>query len=150
MRLQILVVIVFFALSGNVFAQSTTDSCNMQVLPTIIFKNTAFLSKKAKLQLDSVVMITKQYPNCNIRVKGFGTLGVKSQQKSWDQVDTIIRYLEKRGISSKKLIFNYGEPGATNMVKFFGTTEKRPLYIGCQRSSLYKSSLIIRDTSFLK
>ncbi len=73
MRLRFPIAVVLFTLTGNVFAQSPTDSCNMPGLPVIHFKKTVFLSKKAKLQLDSVVRIAKQYPNCKIKAGQLGS-----------------------------------------------------------------------------
>jgi hypothetical protein len=135
MLLKILTAIVLFALTGNVFAQSPTVSCNIPALPTILFKNTVFLSKKAKLQLDSVVKIAEQYPDCNLRVRGYGLENREGQLRSWDEVNSVFEYLEKKGIPKSKLIFEYSEPGVSNTVKIFGTMDKPPFsIIGCQRS----------------
>ena len=99
MNQKIILLVVLFALTGNVFAQSLTDSCNMPALRTILFKNTVFLSKKAKLQLDSVVKIAKRYPTCKLKVTSFGWSTNKEQQDSWDMVYSAIHYLWKRGIN---------------------------------------------------
>ncbi len=48
---------------------------------SIVFNKTVFLSKKAKLQLDSVVKIAEQYPNCNISVKGFWNIKCEKPTK---------------------------------------------------------------------
>ena len=99
MRLQLFVAIILFALTGNVFAQSLTDSCNMPGLPVIHFNKTVFLSKKAKLQLDSVVKIVEQYRFCKIKVMGYGPATEEDQQYSWDRVASVIIYLKKKGIN---------------------------------------------------
>lgn len=125
MRLQILVVIVFFALSGNVFAQSKEDTITCDIIcpqfAVIDFTNTIFLSKKAKLQLDSAMKIAKQWPMCRIMVIGYGTSSVESQQHSWDKVASVILYLKKKGIQKARLIFDHGEEGNPNTVCIWGT-----------------------------
>ncbi len=127
MRLQLIVVIVLFAFPGNVFAQSEDPSICEIICPqfaVIDFTNTIFLSKKAKLQLDSAMKIAKQWPMCNkIKVVANGTSSEQSQQQSWDRVAAVIMYLRKRGIEKQRLIFDYGEEGNPNIVNIQGVKQ---------------------------
>ncbi len=120
----ILLTIVFFALTGNVFAQSEDPSICEIICPqfaVIDFTKTITLGKKAKLQLDSTMKIAKQWPMCNkIRVVANGTSSEQSQQQSWDRVAAVIMYLRKRGIEKQRLIFVYGEEGNPNIVNIQG------------------------------
>lgn len=126
MNQKLILLIVFFALTGNVFAQTYDSGCirdyGCLTLPVIEFKNTVFLSKKAKLQLDSVVKNAKQYPTCRIWVIGYGTSSEESQQHSWDKVASVIIYLKKKGMPKERLMFYHGEEGKTDTVNLVGTT----------------------------
>ena len=121
MRLRILIAIVLFTLKGNVIAQSPTDSCKMPGLPLIHFNKTVFLSKKAKLQLDSVVKIAEQYPFCKIKVTGHAPATYQGQQDSWDQVYSIVTYLLKRRFNKDRLIFEYGTWGDPSNIEIIGS-----------------------------
>ena len=125
LRLRILIALFFFALTGNVFAQSDDIGCEFwysrcPTLPIIEFKNTVFLSKIAKLRLDSAVKISKQYAMCKIMMSGNGTFSQKSQQYSWDRAVSVIIYLKKKGVKKERLILMYGEDGNPELVILVG------------------------------
>ena len=82
-------------------------------LPSVAFKpNSAVLSSDAKAVLATVAARMRNIPECNVVVVGYCTSNKREQQLSWDHVNAVISYLvEKEGISSSRLIFNYGQDG---------------------------------------
>ena len=129
MKLNIItpLVIFLFALSGNVFAQTTKDSCNMPPLPVIFFKKTVFLNAANMRKLDTVVKIAKRHPFCKLKVTGFGSSSYKAQAASWDRVYSVVRHLAKRGFNNDRIIFEYGIQGSNpNSVDLMGSTEDGP------------------------
>ncbi len=102
--------------------------CKITDLPSIQFKGgTVKLSKDAMDILKRVADQLKGQPACKVKVSGHGPATKPAQQLSWDRVDAVIRYLvERQGISSNRIIFEYGTNGDANTVDLMGTTEDGP------------------------
>ena len=90
-----------------------TCSEKLGFLPSVAFKpNTSVLSTDAKAVLASVAARIRNNPECKVVVIGYCASTKREQQLSWDHVNAVISYLvEKEGISSDRLIFNYGQDG---------------------------------------
>lgn len=104
--------------------------CGIGELPSIQFKSGSnALSADAKKMLNSVADRIKSMPQCNVKVVGYvgAEANKAAQQRSWDRVNAVIKYLvENQGISESRLIFSYGESGDANTVDLQGTTESGP------------------------
>ena len=127
MKSKLLIQFIFFviAIPSNCTAQSF--DCNLMSLPSITFRgNATNLNSQAKAILLSAATIIKQNPQCRISVQAPSEASKAGQQRSWDRVNAVIRYLvEQTGISEERLIFQYGESeGDFNMVDLMGTTEQ--------------------------
>ena len=113
---------------GGTVDQSPTPQL---VLPSIQFKNATpvkpIISKDQMLVLDKVAATIKANPEGFIKVSGYGSTTKMEQQSSWEQVNAVIRYLvDKKGISPKRFIFNYGNEGVPGTVDLTFTTEDGP------------------------
>lgn len=99
-------------------------------LPSIVFKSgAAKLSRDNMKLLDAVAEQLKNNPNAKIKVLGHPEANKTSQQKAYDRVESIIKYLvEKQGISENRFIFAYdaGGSGDGNTIDLQGTTEEGP------------------------
>ncbi len=99
-------------------------------LPSIQFKSgDAKLSRDNQKLLDAVAEQLKNNPNAKIKVLGHPEANKTSQQKAYDRVESIIKYLvEKKGISENRFIFAYdaGGSGDANTIDLQGTTEDGP------------------------
>lgn len=130
MRLLLLIAIVFFALTGNVSAQSNTNSCAMPPLPVIVFNKSVFLNAKSMQMLDTVLKIAKRNPTCKLKVMGYGASSYKEQSASWDRVYSVVKYLTKKGYKKDHIIFEYGMQGSDpNTVDLMGSTEDGPAMV---------------------
>jgi len=112
-------------LLGNIMGKSELGD-----LPSIVFKNggTA-LDNDAKKLLEEVAADLKNHPNAKIKVLGHPEANKASQQKAYDRVESIIKYLvDKKGISENRFIFAYdaGGTGDGNTIDLQGTTEEGP------------------------
>ena len=119
-----------------------TKTCELGSLPSVQFKSGSLtLSSTAKAVLNNVAQQLNANPNCNIRVNGYYQASSKrSQQLSWDRVNTVIKYLsEQQGISESRLIWNLSAGGDPNTVDFMGTTETGPNTIPAPFPNLQKS-----------
>ena len=119
-----------------------TKTCELGSLPSVQFKSSSLtLSSTAKAVLNNVAQQLNANPNCNIRVNGYYQASSKrSQQLSWDRVNTVIKYLsEQQGISESRLIWNLSAGGDPNTVDFMGTTETGPNTIPAPFPNLQKS-----------
>ena len=78
---------------------------------------------------------------CNVTVNDYYKASDKrSQQLSWDRVNTVIKYLvEQQGISESRLIFNLNAGGDPNTVDMMGTTEQGPNSVPAPFPNLQKS-----------
>ncbi len=103
-------------------------SCAINSLPSVTFsRGTASLSSSAQSILNGVAQQLNANPGCNVRVIGYGASDKRSQQLSWDHVNSVIKYLsEKQGISESRLIFSYGMDGDANSVDLQPTAESGP------------------------
>jgi OOP family OmpA-OmpF porin len=120
----------------------TTKTCELGSLPSVQFKSGSLtISSTAKAVLNNVAQQLNANPNCNIRVNGYYQASSKrSQQLSWDRVNTVIKYLsEQQGISENRLIWNLSAGGDPNTVDFMGTTETGPNTIPAPFPNLQKS-----------
>ena len=108
--------------------KAPVSECTITDLPSIQFKGGSVkLSKEAMSILSVVAGKLKAQPSCKVKVSGHGPATKPAQQLSWDRVDAVIRYLvEKQGISSNRVIFEYGTAGDPNTVDLMGTTEEGP------------------------
>ncbi len=99
-------------------------------LPSIVFKSgDAKLNRDNMKLLDAVAEQLKNNPNAKIKVLGHPEANKTSQQKAYDRVEAIIKYLvEKKGISENRFIFAYdaGGSGDGNTIDLQGTTEDGP------------------------
>ena len=81
----------------------------------------------------------KADPACKVKVSGHGDSKKLAQQISWDRVNAIIRYLvERQGISSSRIIFEYGTEGDALTVDLMGTTEEGPNSVPAPHPNLRK------------
>ena len=99
-------------------------------LPSIQFKSgNAKLDRDNMKLLDAVAQQLKNNPNAKVKVLGHPEANKTSQQKAYDRVESIIKYLvEKQGISENRFIFAYdaGGNGDGNTIDLQGTTEEGP------------------------
>ena len=104
------------------------NKCAISNMPTVQFRSgSATLSNDAQNILASASGQIKSNPSCKVRVIGHGASDKRSQQLSWDRVNSVIRYMvEKQGISEDRFIFEYGTSGDDNSVDLMGTTEDGP------------------------
>jgi outer membrane protein OmpA-like peptidoglycan-associated protein len=104
--------------------------CHISNLPSVQFKNdSSTLTEEAARLLYITATELKVNPDCNVKIIGYigGVRTEKTQQLSWDRVNTIVKYLvEKQGISQGRLIFMYGEKGYDNVVDLIPTAESHP------------------------
>ena len=113
---------------SSLHSDSTSNDCTITDLPSIFFKGgTIRLDKQVMLILNTISDKLKASPTCNIKLSGHGSADKDKQQLSWDQVNSAKNYLiENRGISSKRIIIEYGIEGEPNTVDMMGTTEDGP------------------------
>ncbi len=108
---------------------SGTGACSMNNLPSIVFKSGgASLSRDNMRLLDAVATQLKDNPSCKVKVLGHPEANKSSQQKAYDRVDVIIKYLvEKQGISENRFIFAYDSgSGDGKTIDLQGTNEVGP------------------------
>ena len=100
----------------------------MDNLPSVQFKNGSKVSKDASKLLESAAQTMKNHPNYKIKVIGHPLADKLSQQRTWERVHSVIKYLsEKLGISENRFIFTYdGGTGDPNTVDLQFTTEDGP------------------------
>ena len=105
------------------------SSCSMNNLPSIVFKSGgASLSRDNMRLLDAVATQLKDNSSCKLKVLGHPEANKSSQQKAYDRVDAIIKYLvEKQGISEDRFIFAYDSgSGDGKTIDLQGTNEVGP------------------------
>lgn len=117
----LLLLSIFFV--GISYCQTTSVvDCEKKIgsLPPIIFQsNSTKLLPDNKTILQTVAAKMRNSPPCKIVVIGYGSSNKKSQQLSWDHVNTVINQLvDKEGISGDRFIFNYGQDGDPTTVDF--------------------------------
>ena len=104
------------------------EGCSVTNLPSIQFGNGSKLSSNSTKLLEVVAVKLKANPLCKVNVIGHPLADKASQQRSWERVNSIIKYLvEKQGISESRFIFTYdGGVGESNTVDLQATTEEGP------------------------
>ena len=115
--------------------------CKITDLPSIQYKgaNSIKLTDDAMRILDIVASKLKADPACKVKVSGHGASNKVAQQISWDRVNAIIRYLvERQGISSSRIIFEYGTEGDSLTVDLMGTMEEGPNTVPAPHPNLRK------------
>ncbi len=129
-------------LRDSMTAMASARNCNLNTLPSIQFRSGSLtLSSTATAAVTSIAQQLNANPNCNIRVSGYYSESNKrSQQLSWDRVNTVIRALsEQQGISESRLIFNLSTGGDPNTVDIMGTTETGPNTVPAPFPNLQRS-----------
>jgi len=126
-------------------------SCNIDSLPSIIFKTgSAVLSKGAMVILDRVSQQILANPNCRVKVCGYDYEGhnYHTEQLCWDRVYTVTEYLiDTKGILNTHVIFSYeNHDGDPNVVDFITTTDSGP-YLAPPPSRQYST---LRNVSWQK
>lgn len=109
--------------------QAAPPACALSSLPSVTFKaGSARLSKDAMNILNGAAQQINANPNCHVKVVGYAAdANKRSQQLSYDRVNTVIKYLvEKGGVSEGRIIFSYENQGASNTVDLQPTTETGP------------------------
>jgi len=104
------------------------EGCNVNNLPSVQFNNGSKLSSNSTKLLEAVAAKLKANPLCKVNVIGHPQADKASQQKSWERVNSVIKYLvEKQGISESRFIFTYdGGAGDKNTIDLQATTEEGP------------------------
>ena len=104
------------------------EACSINNLPSIQFGSNAKLSTNSTKLLEVVAAKMKANPLCKINVIGHPLADKSSQQRSWERVNSIIKYLvEKQGISESRFIFTYdGGAGENNTIDLQATTDEGP------------------------
>lgn len=111
------------------FTSTSVAECSITSLPSISFKSGgAKLNRESMSLLDAVAVQMRNNPSCKVKVLGHPESNKSSQQKAYDRVEAIIKYLvEKQGIAESRFIFAYeGGNGDSNTVDLMGTTEEGP------------------------
>jgi outer membrane protein OmpA-like peptidoglycan-associated protein len=94
---------------------TTGGACALALgdLPSVTFSgNTVTLSADVRSMLASVAARLRNNPDCRVVVTGYCSSSKSEQQRSWDRVNAVINYMvEREGISSDRLFFNYGQEG---------------------------------------
>jgi OmpA-OmpF porin, OOP family len=104
-------------------------ACSISNLPSINFKSGGSnLNRDLMKLLDAVAAQMKNNGGCKVKVLGHPEANKSSQQKAYDRVESIIKYLvEKQGISESRFIFAYDAgSGDGNTIDLQGTTEEGP------------------------
>lgn len=117
------------ALIDSLMQYGMHGKCNLASLPSVMFKaGSAKLSKDAISILAGAAQQINANPTCNVKVVGYAAdANKRSQQLSYDRVNTVIKYLvEKGGVSEGRIIFSYENQGASNTVDLQPTTETGP------------------------
>ncbi len=122
-------------------AAAQPQECKITDLPSVQFKGNSSikLTDDAMRILDIVASKLKADPACKVKVSGHGASNKVAQQISWDRVNAIIRYLvERQGISSSRIIFEYGTEGDPLTVDLMGTMEEGPNSVPAPHPNLRK------------
>ncbi len=102
--------------------------CTVNNLPSIQFGNGTKLSATSTKLLEAVATKLKANPICKVNVIGHPAADKAAQQRSWERVNAVIKYLvEKQGISESRFIFSYdGGAGDNNTIDLQATTDEGP------------------------
>jgi hypothetical protein len=108
----------------------TTNNCAalLGALPSVTFTSntTTTLTTDAKGLLASIAARLRQNPECKVVVTSYCSSTKQQQQRAWDRVNQIIRYLvETEGISSDRFYWQIGQEGGDcNTVDFRAATDE--------------------------
>ena len=104
MRLSAFILIVAFFASFISRGQDTT--CKDKDLGKVEFeRNSSILTAKARVKLDSLIVLIKSKPNCAVlAISSSADFCDKCGALSWDRQCAVINYLAKNGISKNRLI----------------------------------------------
>ena len=114
---------------GGGMNNGSGGNCGINNLPSIQFKSGSSLSRDNMKLLNAVAEQMKNNPSCKLKVLGHPEASKASQQKAYDRVESIIKYLvEKQGIGEGRFIFAYdaGGNGDGSTIDLQGTTEEGP------------------------
>ena len=116
----------------------------MGALPSVTFAGRSVtLSNDAKSLLASAASRIRNNPECKVVVVGYCNSTKQEQQLSWDRVNAVINYLvEKEGISSDRMIFQYGQEGGdcgTVDLRAAATGEEGPNTVPAPHPNLRKT-----------
>lgn len=106
------------------------ENCGLNNLPSIKFAaGSATLNAANVALLANAAAQIKGQPDCHVNVIGHGASDKRSQQMSWERVNSVINYfVNKQGISRGRFIFTYNGPegGDSNSVDLVGTKDSGP------------------------
>jgi OmpA-OmpF porin, OOP family len=87
---------------------------------SILFSNgSSKLSATATSTLSQLAASMRANPICQVVVTGNGNGSKLEQQRSWDQVNSVINYMvDNQGIDRERFIFQYGQNGTPNTVNY--------------------------------
>lgn len=161
MKTTIILLLAAFATSGNLLAQD----CK-QTLPSVSYRtvnpgkptvsrtvnpgrptdteppinNSVKLSAEAQAILNKIAAQLKQKPECRVVINSHGAASKTEQQLSWDRTNNVVQYLvAKMGISSSRIIFQYGSEGDAELVDLMFTSDQGPTTAPMPFPSLHKN-----------
>jgi hypothetical protein len=111
------------------FGQTFVDSCPPISADIVFKKGTVVLTPKAKIRLDSVYRVMKNYSACKISIEGHSGADEGAQQISWDKVASVVRYLRSKGLNKNNFLFSYGLDGDPSIVNITSSTEEGPDWV---------------------
>lgn len=142
MKMIYIKTLIIFLVNTPVFALSQANNCKSN-FPSILFRGDEIVLRNQSFPLLSIIADSiKQYPQCNLKVKGYADGTKQGFQKSWDRVYATIKYLtEKQGISENRFIFDSGNSdGNYNSVDISATSENGPNMVPAPHPNLRYSS----------
>jgi outer membrane protein OmpA-like peptidoglycan-associated protein len=102
-------------------------AATLGALPSVTFSSntSTALSADAKALLASVAARLRQSPECKVVVTSYCSSTKAQQQRAWDRVNVIIRYMvEQEGISGDRFYWQIGQEGGDcNTVDFRGASD---------------------------
>lgn len=121
---------------------SVKEACSINNLPSIQFAGGSKLNTNSTKLLEVVAAKLKANPLCKVNVIGHPLADKTSQQRSWERVNAIIKYLvEKQGISESRFIFTYdGGAGENNTIDLQATTDEGPNTVPAPHPNLKEKS----------
>lgn len=107
-KITLLILLAMLTIVGK-----AQDTCTMGDLPVIEFKpKNVFLTPKAKILLNNVIVLLKASSGCKLRLLGhMSNPTYTEQQMSWDRVTSVANYLRSNGVTSDRWIFEHGLDG---------------------------------------
>jgi outer membrane protein OmpA-like peptidoglycan-associated protein len=115
---------------GPECGMKTTNGCAdaLGALPSVTFTSntSSTLTNDAKGLLASIAARLRQNPECKVVVTSYCSSTKAQQQRAWDRVNVIIRYMvETEGISSDRFYWQIGQEGGDcNTVDFRAATDE--------------------------